>query len=142
MGKLAQPLGGSRPDNDFCFRYGRLERRKQSRASESASRAELNLAGTDIGLLSNAVHDPLAHVAAKMKDQVANRVLMGSGTLPDLVVIQLRHASGELLRHLVEHGARGFKEKGCDLTFRFIQAFHVEILICFQRKRADRMTDC
>ncbi len=52
------------------------------------------------------MHDPLPHVAAEVKDEVSDRVLVRSAALPDLLVAEPVHAAGYVACHQLQLRAR------------------------------------
>src|SRR5215471_4804191 len=78
--------------------------------------AELLVANSDVSGTAADVHNPLTHVAAEMKDEIADSVLMGSLALPDLLVGEFAKASVQIAGHLFEFDAGGFEEESSDLV--------------------------
>jgi len=89
---LNQALRRQGIDHAACLCYGRLKECYQFLASHPAIGVKLPIPDTNVCCATDAMHDPLTHVAAQMQNQVSDCILVGFMALPYLRIVQLIEA--------------------------------------------------
>ena len=90
---------------------------------------ELVVAAADVGLIVDAVEDPLADVAFEMQEEIADGVFVRAAALPDLLLGELAEAGGDVtVKGLHLLGGEGEEVGGDDV-------FGHGLMIARSRKR-------
>ncbi len=103
---FGQSLWRDRLDDSAGFGDGFLEQPHQVLRTHVAVCAELSIPDPNVGNSSDAVHDPLPHIATQMQDQISDCVFVVAMPLPCLYIGKTAHACSEEGRHLLELAAR------------------------------------